>query len=406
MSRLSFQSREQVFDFLDDYARQRKEEIDRRQLGPGQGLIKSYLLETLPDGIDDPAAVVDWLHGTGWQVVPLGDADGGMYRISDKDGLLGYLEPLSRRHLALHSTRETTGADRAVRNVVRNTSQLDFAWLTGGMFQTIWEHLILPLMPKRFVKFRFEHRARFEERDWEKQEEEREGDGLFEQRASTLAITEQAERVGQFLPVLQEYHPPFRAIKTLLIPAAEERGGYDFWAWGKVTYRAPSFRDGRSQLLSITRLYERTTRLLEERLWLAAERTSLPGGGESFTLTGAPVTFLFGQPLPPATFRNFVTTTFEHGRGPLRLWGNPIYAGERKVHVYGIDLHLWRRIYLEITPRQMTLVLPQGTCGNTVHRLATNIQRYLDPTVEVFVAGERYDDLVKGVFLGWTGKER
>jgi len=407
MNTLHFTSREKAFDFLDDYASQRKEEIDRRQLGKGQGLIKSYLLETLPDNgrasMDIPAI----LHGTGWQVTPMDgrNDDAAFYRVRDSKGEFGFLEPLSARHLAVHSTKETVRADNAVRSTVRATAQLDFAWLAGTTFQTIWQHLILPQMPDRFVTLKFKHQARFEDTLWDERDEEdiddeEDFEEPIERRASTLAITERSNQIARFLPQLQTYHSPFKAIRTLRIPAAEERGGYDFWSWGKVTYRAPTFRDGRSQVLSITRLYEQTTRIIEERLWFLGEKTTLRDGGESMTLTGAPVTLTFDPPLPLSTFQNFITTTFERGQGPLRLWGNPIYLGERKVHIYGIDLHLWKRIYMEITPRRMMLVLPQGTCGNTVHRLVTNVQRYLDPAVEVFIGDVRYSDLVEDVFLG------
>ena len=266
-------------------------------------------------------------------------------------------------------------------------------------------------MPDRFVTLKFKHQARFEDTLWD----ERDGEGMddeedfeepIERRASTLAITERSNQIALFLPELQKHHPPFKAIRTLRIPAAEARGGYDFWSWGKVTYRAPTFRDGRSQILSITRLYEKTTQIIEERVWFLGEKTTLRDGGESLTLTGAPVTLTFDPPLPLSTFQSFVTTTFERGQGPLRLWGNPIYLGERKVHIYGIDLHLWKRIYVEITPRRMTLILPQGTCGNTVHRLVTNVQRYLDPAVQVFIADVCYSELVKDVFLGRVGARK
>ena len=402
MDALHFTSREKVFDFLDDYACQRKEEIGRRQLGKDQGLIKSYLMETLPTNGNAVMDVPVILRGAGWRITSVDEA--ALYRVRDKEGELGFLEPLSSRHLALHSTKKTDRADKALRNAVFATAQLDFAWLAGSTFQTIWERLILPQMPERFVTFRFEHEARFEDALWDEPDEELDedwsADEVIERRASTLAIAERSNQIARFLPQLQIHHPPFKAIKMLRIPAAEARGGYDFWSWGKVTYRAPTFRDGRTQILSITRLYEQTTRAIERRLWLQAEKTTLRDGGESVTLTGAPVTLTFDPPLSLSTFQNFITTTFERGQGPLRLWGNPIPLSEQKVHVYGIDLHLWKRIYLEITPRRMIVVLPRGTCGNTVHRLVTNVQRYLDPTVKVFIADERYNDLVEDVFLG------
>ena len=41
------------------------------------------------------------------------------------EGEIGYLEPLSPRHLALHSFRKNDPIDRAVRRTVQETSDLD-----------------------------------------------------------------------------------------------------------------------------------------------------------------------------------------------------------------------------------------------------------------------------------------
>ncbi len=112
-----------------------------------------------------------------------------------------------------------------------------------------------------------------------------------------------------------------------------------------------------------------------------------------------PVVFTFGNPLSVATFQNFITTTFERGQGPFRLWGNPIVMGPGKVHVYGMDLHLWQQLYMELTPHYFLFVLPKGTCGNTVHRLMTNLQRYVDPSVRARVGDIDYEDFIVDAML-------
>jgi hypothetical protein len=68
--------------------------------------------------------------------------------------------------------------------------------------------------------------------------------------------------------------------------------------------------------------------------------------------------------------------------------------GRTKVHVYGVDRHLWQPVLLELTDRHLYAVLPRGTCGNTVHRLVTNVQRFLDPDVTAWVGEQRFEDLV------------
>lgn len=69
--------------------------------------------------------------------------------------------------------------------------------------------------------------------------------------------------------------------------------------------------------------------------------------------------------------------------------------GPGKYHVYGMDRHLWQPIFLEMTRHQLVAVVPRGTCGNTIHRLVTNIQRFLDPAAKAFVGDKPYQDMVK-----------
>ena len=75
------------------------------------------------------------------------------------------------------------------------------------------------------------------------------------------------------------------------------------------------------------------------------------------------------------------------------------WRGPTKVHVAAIDLHLWQPFLLEATSSQLTAVLPRGTCGNTIHRLVTNVQRLLDPNVDVWLGSERYETAVQDSML-------
>jgi len=183
----------------------------------------------------------------------------------------------------------------------------------------------------------------------------------------TKSIPWRSKVCGHALRQYREIDPHWSAIKMLRIPASRQ-GGFDLWNWGKMTYRASSFREGNNYLRYIARVYEQATRAIEDAVWLGAEPTQNQNQTE-FRLTGMPVVFTFGNPLSVATFQNFITTTFERGQGPFRLWGNPIVMGPGKVHVYGMDLHLWQQLYMELTPHYFLFVLPKGTCGNTVHRL-------------------------------------
>lgn len=396
-------NREQVFDFFDAYAYQRKEEIDQRRLGENVGLLKSYVLETSHH--DQAPDIGKALAATGWRIERLDD---DFFYVRGSEGEIGYVEPLSNRHLALHSFRKNDPVDRAVRRTVQATSDLDTLWLAGDAFDRLWKHLVLNNMPGRYVSIKFEHEARFEvggrEDFWQDDDDELES-GMediepvqYEHRAAKSSFVERADQLAKILPVLVETYPAFRSVRMLRLPG-EERGGYDLYDWGKLTHRAPSFRDGRSLLLFIAQVYERITRRIEELAWVNAEPVRI-GEQSVIRWAGAPVICQFRKPLSLPTFQNFVDTTFEHGQGPLRMWGNPIRLGERKVHVYGLDLHLWQQIYMEFTPERFLFVIPQGTCGNTVHRLLTNIQRFVAPDVEMDVAGQDYGQLFERTLLG------
>ncbi len=401
-------SRDELFDVFDNYAYERKAEVDRYDMGPNTGMLKSYVLETSDRG--HAVDVEKVLGATQWRAERVGRED--LYYVGGPQGVVGYAEPLGSRYIVLHSYGKTDPTDRAVRRAVMDSPDLDFLWLAGETFMLLWRQYILPKAPSSFVSIKCEQRNSFESHRaqdiWYDEEQEQadatpEGDGDDEaggadRRATSSAFTERALRLEQILSQFQEIYPAFRAVKMLRFPG-EERGGYDVWSWGKMTHRAPNFREGRSRLVEIARLYESVTTAIEEAIWLNLETVDLPDG-PSLRIGGAPVIFEFGSPLPDQTFRNLVSTTFEQGRGPLRLWGNPISLGERKVHVYGLDLHLWQRLYMELTPQRFLFLLPRGTCGNTVHRLMTNIQRFVDPAVTMTIGDTAYADLFENALLG------
>jgi hypothetical protein len=59
---------------------------------------------------------------------------------------------------------------------------------------------------------------------------------------------------------------------------------------------------------------------------------------------------------------------------------------------------LWQPFLLEATNRQLLALLPRGTCGNTVNRLVTNVQRLIDPDISVWLGSEPYEEVVASSF--------
>ena len=97
----------------------------------------------------------------------------------------------------------------------------------------------------------------------------------------------------------------------------------------------------------------------------------------------------FDEELDQETFDRWMSLAFTK-RNVFRLWGIPMRLGPGKVHVYGADRHLWQPIDIEFSKRGVVARLPKGTCGNTFHRLVTNIQHYVCPKVTAWLGNREF----------------
>jgi len=123
------------------------------------------------------------------------------------------------------------------------------------------------------------------------------------------------------------------------------------------------------------------------------EKVTLPGQFQK--LIGSPVTIKFGEPLSKEIFDYWIKSIFGCGDNRFELWGNPIFLGPTKVHIYGVDKHLWKPIYMEITDKHLVAIFPEGTCENTINRLICNIQRYIDPSAKAYIGDIEYKNMVE-----------
>jgi hypothetical protein len=138
-------------------------------------------------------------------------------------------------------------------------------------------------------------------------------------------------------------------------------------------------------------MYNRSLEKTEDLVWGASPEKSTVGGQN---LVGLPLRIVFHETLSRNTFKNLVSALFIHGKSKFRLWGSPIVMAPTKVHVYGLDQHLWQPLYIEITEKHILVIIPRGTCGNTVHRLITNVQHFLDPEAKAYIGEQGYAELM------------
>ena len=257
----------------------------------------------------------------------------------------------------------------------------------------------------RYVRLGFEHEAWYEtasdlsdtdaaEVDDDEPADDEAAHGFVERRRSKVALTERLGVLQEKLPQFRDLYDPMHSLVQLQIPSGS-RGGHLLYHDGHATNRSDSFVEHRSAVAQVLGLYRRITEHSEDQLWV----DTIEVGEDGFTVKGAPVTIGFRQPLSEATFNRFVDLGLERRTSRFRIGGYVTRRGPTKVHVAAIDRHLWQPFLLEVTSKQLVAVLPRGTCGNTIHRLVTNVQRLLDPSVDVWLGNERYDTAVENSML-------
>ena len=397
-------SRHQMIRFFDGYVSERMEELDERKLR--RPLVKTHLFELLNGNSScTPSELVNTFGRRGLNLKSLDDKL--FLAIDQQVGEIGFLEHLRPRVVALYSTLKSEELKRYGRHLVVRSPEIDHVWLSGLTFGVLCNLVAKLSHPYRYTKLVFTHDSIFHiddplfipEEDEEEKSEENESREVIERRATSFRLVDRIGVIQEKLADLQKLYSPLYAISQLRFPSPVGRGGHDFYDDGRVTNRSQSFRDHRSHLLFVVRIYEQLLKSTEEQAWYSiTETVNTPG--QFHKIVGAPVVIRFGEELTADVFNCWISSTFGRKRNRFRLWGHPIILGPTKVHVYGVDRHLWQPLFLELTAKGCTAIIPNGTCGNTIHRLVTNIQRYLDPGAEAYIGSKPYREIVEESIQG------
>lgn len=359
---------------------------------PGRTLVKTYMLETARNGRTVRSLPEAFPEG-----VSLEKVDDSLFRVNDakehKGKIVGLLERLDDRHPVFYTTMQAKHSDRWIRNNVDKTPWLDRVWLSSPILSEIWDQVKTTHHPNRYVRLGFEYEAKFEIPNGllnsEDDEDNEDEITIDERRKSKANFTEKIQNFDKTLSDLIEIYDPLNSLVQLQMPA-QGRGGHLLNYDGKVTNRSDSFAEHRGIVSAVMKLYNRVTVKAEENLWF---KTS-PVGDSGFRLDGAPVYIQFNDQLSQETFDRFVTYGLQHRNSMLRIGGYIHRRGPTKIHMSAIDRHLWQPFSMEVTNSHIIMLLPKGTCGNTIHRLITNIQRYITPKIRVWLGSESYEEAV------------
>ena len=358
--------------------------------------IKTYMLETARS--DHPVPALDDLFP---DTVHLNRLDDTLYRVEDPAhgrAVLGLIEALDDRHPVLYTTLPVAESDKWVRRLVDHNPWMDRLWLSSPILFELWKYVQRNTPAHRYVRLAFEHEAWYEmpsdldqieddtNQDATSSEEEQTPLSQLERRRSRVNLTERLALLNTKLKPLMDLYDPLHSLVQLQIPGAE-RGGHRLYYDGRATNWTDSFVEHRATVALIVKLYRRLTDRAEDQLWVDTTRV----GEDGFSFSGAPVTIHFSEQQSEPTFNRFIDLALRRRTSRFRIGGYVTRRGPTKVHLAGIDRHLWQPFLLEATSRHLLLVLPRGTCGNTIHRLVTNVQRTLDPKIDVWLGSQRYE---------------
>ena len=394
------QSRREYFDYLDGWPVDAVDAPRSRRMT--RAVTKAFLLETsrTSNGRDARAALTEGSQ------VKLEAVDDTLFRVrwvgESEDWAL--LEVKNERYPVIYTEIKSDVANGRIDRLVTRSPLLDRAWLSPSMFQQLWRVVERTFPRDRFSRIVFEHESvyqRFEEDALEQNEEDYEPDDNSlederphqpERRRARVQITDRIGKMQEAVLPWKERYDPLASIVQLRIPAPY-RGGHDVYFDGRFTNRSDSTTAFRQTVHDVMARYDSSTHQVEDAAWpVVAE-------GQTGLRIGAPLLIQFSEPLDSGSFDRWIAT-LRRRTNRFRLWGTPLRRGPGKVHLYAVDNHLWQPMDLEITRNHVYALLPMGTCGNTVHRLVTNVQRFVQPKVSAFIGERRYEDFLPKALNG------
>ncbi len=390
-------TRTDLFDYLDGHSVKTADGLAERHLAGG--VVKTLMMETVPGSIPLPA-FSDIVALNGMSIDWIDDEVGLVSSRDIGSRPFGVIETMGTRHPVVYTLLKSDIAARVLNPLVRRNPWIDRLWLSAPIFEQLWSRVEATSHPNRYTRLKFDHEAFFEvsdddpdlASDFDSDDGDLEDEVPEDRRASSFTLVDRVSTISQKLPQLQRAYRPLESLVQLRIPSSG-RGGHDFYFDGRVTNRSDSFYDHRAKVRSVVDLYRRTTEASEKVLWLESKES------DGVAFRGAALTVRFSERLSNQTFERWLDSTFtRHGR--FRLSGRVLRTGTSTAQIAAIDRHLWQTLQMEVSATGITALVPVGTCGNTVHRLVTNIQRFLDPAVEAWLGTTSYDDVVGASFKG------
>jgi len=299
-------------------------------------------------------------HAVSWDMRDCGIDDLKVLRIR-RNGSPGsdcefYLDRKDRRFLLLHTDENTLHANNMIRSMVNEPDHsFDHAWFYSDMLKK-WsgDH------GDRDGTYALEHHGGFQDNRIKIRIEGRGSKAVYER---LLGIEELGGRTSQ------------RSIEV----QGKSKYGIEKYVREQITNtgrfaigQGEPIRDHLDVVEEYKDRYGEVISRVEEGMLGARDDHG------SKELKGSPFTIRFSRKIP--NLGQFIGAVFDP-KGPFRLWGTGWEISEGYHSVLGVDMHEGSSIDFEIADDMMRVYLRDGSCGNTLLRLFTNLQLLYDTRI-------------------------
>lgn len=326
----------------------------------GRTMVKTYLIEAHRDRAAEPNVVLDTVaEKLGLTIDATDDRD--LYRVHAKSLDL-WCDTSLGRFWRLHTIALVQEAGRLVDQMVAASPLLDNVWLPPDYLESLAERTKSEMETFSLNHDRRPlHAASVESADLD-----------------YLSLRLWSSRAGETLQRLRQAQvfPRGMSIRSVRLRAGDSTSDGNFcvaeyFHHGKVTVSGTSFDEHNRLLVHVLRDYRALVERIEDRygIGIADPQGPLP------LLRGEPIVIEMDWALADLEFavgKMFSSTD------PFRLWGVPERIAEGHYRARAVDLHVGETLSFEITPRHVTLLLPKGTCGNTVVRFLGSLHYHVN----------------------------
>lgn len=264
-----------------------------------------------------------------------------------------WVDQLDDRFWTFHTNMPTGDAFAFLRDRVEQRRDLDWMWLPSDHLRHAW-----PGGLSRQVRTSFQ------------------GEGFLgtEATAGDLKVQLSGRHADQLLDLISgdpRYNSAvsFDSVQTTLTDTDLGSVTEGVNRMGRFAAVGDSFELHLAFIRAVVLRYRRFVELCEQKAmgW----ESYADGGGN---LRGGPIGLKFSRQIPD--LERFLGELLAVRR-PFRLWGIPEVV-EGVAQVEAVDLHVGERLRLDVGDDWMRIYLDQGSCGNTVARLVSNLQHHFD----------------------------